>query len=296
MSATVKADLLFVPQVASQHINAYFDRKLGLGQLAMIDKTLTAKPGETATFPFWKKIGAAEEPTETGSLTVDNMEDDKFSVTVKEIGKAVGWKDKARRVSGASKMEADSEATAQIGRVFAEKVDADVITAVNGTNTAGYVGTLATDVLTVRTLLESKILGFGDKQDQAVAVAMHSLDFLNLMKDSTAGFLAANATDPLYGAGGFMGRILGMAVFVLDTLPQGADIAAKKSFPHYIFKANPIGIYMAEDMKPEQDRDILAREDIMSATMWYGVLSLHGKVSADDKRVIRGYASTNVTA
>lgn len=296
MGVTQSSNVGFIPQVASGHIQAYFDRKLGLGQLAMVDKTLTAKPGETATFPFWKKIGAAQEPAEDESLTVEPLIDDKFQVTVKEVGKAVGWKDKAHVVSGASKGDSQAEAERQIGTVFAEKADADIITVADGSNVAGYVGPGATDVLTVRTLLQSKILGFGDKQDQAIAVAMHSLDFLNMMTDSTAGFLAANATDPMYGAPGFMGRILGMAVFVLDTVPQGSNIAGKKSFAHYIFKANPYGIYMKQDMQVEKDRDILAREEIMAATMWYGVLSLHGKVSADDKRVIRGYASTNVTA
>ena len=35
---------------------------------------------------------------------------------------------------------------------------------------------------------------------------------------------------------------------------------------------------MAEEMLVEKDRDILHREDVVAATMWYGTLSLHGKV------------------
>lgn len=296
MGATQSSNVGFIPQVASAHIEAYFRRKMGLGKLAAIDNQLKGAPGETVTFPFWKKIGDAQEPAENDSLEVEPLIDDKFTCTVKEIGKAVGWKDKARRVSGASKQAADSEGMRQIGVVFAEKLDKDVIVVANSANVAGYVGAGATDVLTVRTLLESKIKGFGDKHDESVAVAMHSLDFLNLMNDSTAGFLKADATQPFYGSPGYQGLLLGMALFVLDTVPQGTDIASKKSFAHFIFKANPFGICYAQDMQPERDRDILAREEIMSATMWYGTLSLHAKVASDDLRVVRGYASTNVAA
>lgn len=297
MSATQASDVAFVPKVWSDHINAYFDRKMGLGSLAVMDKTLQSEPGETVNFPYFKTIGDAQEPAEDEGLEVEALQDDAFSVTVKEIGKAVGWKDKARRKSAANKRGInpngvqEGEAQRQISQRFAEKVDKDIITEINtnGNYVDGYVATASTNTCTVQGILESKITGFGDKQSDAIAIAMHSQDYLNMMKDSTAGFLKADANDPFYGRPGFEGRLLGMALFTLDTMPVvSGGIDGKVAYQHFIFKANPFGIYMAEDMDPEMDRDILHRETILAATMWYGVLALHGKVSTDDLRICRG--------
>jgi hypothetical protein len=297
MSATQSSDVAFVPKVWSDHINAYFDRKMGLGSLAMMDKTLQGEPGDTVNFPYFKTIGAAQEPAENEGLEVEALQDDAFSVTVKEIGKAIGWKDKARRKSAANKRginpngRQEGEGQRQISRVFAEKVDADIITEINtnGNYEAGYVATSSTHTCTVQKILQSKITAFGDKQSDALAIAMHSQDFLSMMTDSNTGFLKADANDPFYGRPGFEGRLLGMALFTLDTMPEvSGGIDSTTAYYHFIFKANPFGIYMAEDMDPEMDRDILHRETILAATMWYGVLALHGKVSSNDKRIARG--------
>lgn len=297
-------DNVFVPQVANDHINAHFDRKMGLGQLAVMDKTLEGAPGDTVTFPYFKKMNDAEEPDESTGLTVDKLIDDKFQVTVKEIGKAAGWSDKQRRKSGAGNGIKGAggrfrdEAFSQIGQLFAEKVDKDIVTCVNanGSYKTGFTATTAADVLNVGSLLDLKIGAFGDKQDQAVAVAMHSLSFATLMKDAGTGFLKADATQPLFGAPGYQGLLLGQAVFVLDSCPRVEDVGGKKAYAALTFKPNAFGIFMAEEMNPEEDRDILMREGIVAATMWYGVLSLHGQVAADDLRIGRGTFATLVSA
>lgn len=304
MGATKSTDVAFVPKVWSDHINAYFDRKMALGQLAVVDKTLQGAPGETVTFPYFKAIGAAQEPAQDEGLEVEALQDDTFSCTVKEIGKAVGWKDKARRKSAANKGgikdngKQEAEAQRQISKVFAEKVDSDIITCINtdGAYTDGFVGTTAAShTANAQRLLQSKITAFGDKSGDAIAVAMHSQDYLRMMNDSTVGFMKADANHPFYNVPGFMGTILGMSLFVLDTMPAvSGGIDSKKAWYHFIFKANPFGIYMAEDMQPEMDRDILHRETIVAATMWYGVLSLHAKIASTDYRIARGAFTTDL--
>ena len=67
------------------------------------------------------KIGDAQEPLENEGL-VEALQDDAFSVTVKEIGKAVGWKKKAKRKSAASEGSQESEAQKQIAQVLAERL------------------------------------------------------------------------------------------------------------------------------------------------------------------------------
>lgn len=296
---TKASDIAFRPKVWSDHVMAYFDQQLGIASLAKVDRTLTASPGETVNFPYYKRIGAAEKPGEDDSLQVDKLSDDAFPVTVEEVGKAVGWKDKAHRVSanGPSVAPAEAEAQRQMARVFAEQAEADCIVAMNSASVQGTVGSAAAHTANIRSLLVSKVTAFGDKQNQAKAVIMHSQDFVNIMSDATAGFLHANATMPMYGRAGFMGQLLGMGdVFVLDSVPQAPNIDGKKAWYHYFLKEDPFGIYMAADVKLEKDRDILARENVMAGTLWYGTLSLHGKVSSLDLRVGRGAFASTISA
>lgn len=298
MSATKRADFAFEPKVWQGHISAYFDRKMAVGQLAVRDNTLTSAPGETVNFPYFKKIGDAEEPAEDSGLEVDKLQDDSFSCTVKEVAKAVGIKKTAYMKSAARRGEIDAEVQKQIAQVHAEKVDKDLIAEINtvGNYTDGYIGTTDTHTAKIANIVEGKILSFGDKQEQAVAIFMHSLHFLDLMTDSTAGFLKADANDPFWGAPGFIGRLLGMALFTLDSMPAGVALNGKKSFYCFMMKANPYGIIMKEDMEMDQDYDMLHREYLFAATQWYGVKAFHGKVSADDKRISRNLFATRVTA
>jgi hypothetical protein len=288
MAAMQSTDNNFVPKVWQDHIHAYFDRKLVMGQLALVDRTLQAQPGTTLNFPYFSAIGAVETPAQDEGLTVDKLTDNAFSVTISEIGKAVGYKDAAKR-SSSQPGAIDSELQAQIARVYAEKVDQDLMAIMDSRNAAGYVATASGDKMNIRTLLKSKVAAFGDKHDHAKVCIMHSSDYVNLMTDTTSGFLQANANSPYAMINGYMGDILNMALIVVDTVPQGANIGGQVAYGHYFLKENPFGIYMAEDLKLEQARNILARETVTSSTMWYGVLSLHGQVNSLDKRVGRGY-------
>ncbi len=301
---TTSNDIGFIPQVANDHIAASFERKMGLGQLAMIDRKLEGAPGETVIFPFWKEIGDAQKPAENEALEVDKLVDDQFSYTVGELGKAVGWTDKALRKSGAGKTPGEvkansrSEALRQMGIRFAEAVDKDIVTLINtsGNYTTGFTAAASTDVLNVNSALDLKIGAFGDKHDQSIALAIHSLCLSTLLKDAGTGFLKADATMPLYGAPGFQGMLLGQALFVLDSMPRVSDVAGKKAYAAFAFKANPFGIGYAQEFHPEEDRDILMRENLIAATMWYGTLCLHGKTSDHDLRIARGTFATSVSA
>ena len=290
MSATQSGDFVFEPKVWKDHIRAYFDKKLVFGAVASKDDSLMAAPGETVNFPYFKAIGAVEEPAEDEGLSVDKLQDDSFSCTVKEVGKAVGIKKKAFKKSATTKEAIISEIQSQLGRVHAEKVDADLIAEINtsGNYVQGYTSTTAaTDYMNIRNLLQAKITAFGDKAEDAVAVQMHSLQFLDLMKDSTAGFLKADALDPFWGMGGFMGRILGMAVFVSDQCPAGGTIDSKASRHAFFHKINPYGIIMKQDMELESDYDTLQREWVFTSNEWYGVKSFHAKINSLDYKTGR---------
>jgi hypothetical protein len=96
---------------------------------------------------------------------------------------------------------------------------------------------------------------------------------LDVMNDSTAGFLKADALDPMYNVPGFTGRLLGMAVFEVDTVPAGTS---------YVHKMDPYGFIIKQDMELESDYDILAREWVFTGNQWYAVKSFHAKIATND--------------
>jgi N4-gp56 family major capsid protein len=289
MAATQSSDYAFEPKVWGDHIMAYFDRRLVYGAFALRDDTLTAEPGLTQTFPYFKKIGDAQEPGEDEGLAVDNLSDDSFSVTVKEVAKAVGASKKSFKKSAASRDRIVKEAQEQIGRVMAEKVDKDLIAEFSGAGnyTDGFTAAAAGDTMSIRNLNIGKIKAFGDKHRDSVVCFMHSLQFLDLMNDSTAGFLKADALDPMFMVEGFEGRLLGMAVVTVDTLPAGAAIGGKNSYYSFIHKMNAYGFMVKQDMEVESDYDILRRQWVWAGDQWYGVKSFHAKVDSLQKTTAR---------
>lgn len=302
---TTAADIKVKQDVMNEHLDAFFNEKLGLISLGARNNELVGKPGETISFPYFKLIGDAEDLEEDEAMSVDKLTDDEFKVTIKETGKAVGFTDKSLRVSVAGQSpeavreRVEKEALRQMALKFAKKVDDDLINDVLKVATnyhQGFTAAAATDVFNIGNLLTQKITSFGDKQDEAVAHLMHSLHLLTLLKDNTAGFLKADATHPFYGANGYQGLLLGQAIFVNDKVPQLANVDGKKAFAAYTFKADPFGLIHAKDFQPEQDRDILSRQNIIAGTMWYGLTGLHGKISVDDRRISMGSYATTVGA
>lgn len=286
MAATVSTDFVFQPKVWKDHVSAYFDDKLLFGAIAMRDDTLTQAPGTSINFPYFKQIGAVEEPAETASLSVDALSDDSFSSTVKEVGKAVGVKKKAFKVSAASTERIIQEITSQMGRRHAEKIDDDLLTEFTtlGNFVNGFTATAAAHTLNVRTVLQAKIAAFGDHQEDAIAIQMHSKQLYDLMSDSTSGFLKADANDPLYNSPGFSGRLFGMAIFVSDKMSNngGVQIDSKDAYHAYIHKMNPYGFILKQDMEMESDYDLLNREWVFTSNQWYAVKSFHAKISSLD--------------
>ena len=277
MSATVSSDFTFAPKVWKEHVAAFFRDKLVFGAIAMMDDTLKSEPGETINFPYFGQIGAAEEPAETSSLAVDSISDNNFSATVKEVGKAVGIKKKAFKVSAARTERIIQEITSQIGRRHAEKVDDDLLAEFSaGGNFEAP--TMSVSGKNVRSINEGKVVAFGDLHQDAMALQINSLDMLAVMNDTTAGFLKADALDPYYKVPGFTGRLLGMAVFENDKVAAGAC---------YVHKMDPYGYCAKQDMELESDYDILAREWVFTGNQWYAVKSFHAKIAATDLKTAK---------
>lgn len=296
--STQSSDFVFEPKVWSDHIMAYFNQTLVFGAFALRNNELQAEgKGVTVNFPYYKAIGAAEEIEENEALQVDKLSDDSFTCTVFEIGKAVGFKKKAFKKSADSADRIMAEAQRQIARRHAEKVDDKLIAEILTAGEDGFTATDATGTMNVRTQNTGKIVAFGDRADEAAVHFIHSLQLLDLMNDSTSGFMKADANDPMYNIKGFKGRMMnGMAIVVNDKVPSVAPIASKKSFKSIICKENAYGIIMKQEMEMDSDKDILNREYIVTGNEWYGVKNFHAKISSEDKKIAFVTTATSIAA
>lgn len=288
MPSTQSSDFVFEPKVWSDHVQAYFDQFLVFGAFAVRNNELEAEgSGLTVNFPYFKAMGAAEEPAENEALTVDKLTDDSFSATVFEVAKAVGFKKKVFKKSAASQDQIMSEAQRQIARVHAEKVDAKLHTEIETSMTVGYQAAAAADVMNIRTLNVGKIKAFGDKHQAAAVCFMHSFQLLDLQNDTTAGFLKADANDPMQMVQGFSGRLLNMAIVVNDSMTKNVagQVGGKDTYTAIICKENAYGIMMKQQMEMDSDKDILNREIIVTGNEWYAVKNFDRKISSLDKKI-----------
>lgn len=286
--STQSSDFVFEPKVWSDHIQAYFDKYLVFGAFALRNNQLEAEgTGLTVNFPYFKAIGDAEEPEENEALSVDKLSDDSFSATVFEVGKAVGFKLKSFKKSAASKEQIMSEAQRQIARVHAEKVDSKLLTEIETSGTVGFAATVAGDTMNIRNLNTGKIKAFGDKHQESVVCFMHSLQFLDLQNDTTAGFLKADANDPMNMVNGYSGRMLGMAIVVVDSLTKNpaGQVGSKDVYRSIICKESAYGIMMKQQMEMDSDKDVLNREIIITGNEWYAVKNFDKKISAEDQKI-----------
>ena len=297
MPATSSSDFAFEPKVWSDHIQAYFDQYLVYGAFALKNNDLVGEgKGVQVHFPYFKTIGDAEEIGEDEALDVDNMEDDSFTASVFEIGKAVGFKKAVFKKSAASQEQIMNEAMRQIARRHAEKVDSKLLTEIQTSGTQGFTSADGTELMNIRNLNRGKTIAFGDKAKDAVVCFMHSLQLMDLRNDTTSGFMQANANDPYNMINGYAGMLLNMAIVEVDTVPEVAAIGGKKSFKAIICKENAYGIIRKQEMEMDSDKDILNRQIIVTGNEWYGVKNFDKKISSADKKIAFLTTATSVSA
>lgn len=293
--STRSSDFAFEPKVWSDHIQAYFDQYLVYGAFALKNDNLVGEgKGVTVNFPYFKTLGAAEEIGEDEALTVDKLEDDSFSASVFEIGKAVGFKKAVFKKSAASQEAIMAEAMRQIARRHAEKVDSKLLTEIQTSGTVGYTAAAAGDTMNIRTLTRGKTISFGDKAKDAVVCFMHSLQLMDLKTDTTSGFLQADANSPYNMINGYAGQLLNMAIVEVDSVPEVAAVGGKRTFKSIICKENAYGIIRKQEMEMDSDKDILNREIIVTGNEWYGVKNFDKKISSADKKIAFLTTTTSV--
>lgn len=125
MAITKIADLIN-PEVMAPIISAKVREKLVVTPFAKIDTTLQGQAGDTVTVPSFGYIGDAVDVEEAGSLTADKLTATSTTFKIKMAMKAVDITDQAV-LSGYGNPV--GEATTQLGKAIASKVDKDAMDA-----------------------------------------------------------------------------------------------------------------------------------------------------------------------
>lgn len=125
MALTKLADLIN-PQVMADMISAKIPKMIVVTPFAKVDDTLQGQAGDTVTVPSFAYIGDAVDVAEGGTLTADKLTASSTSFGIKMAMKAVDLTDQAV-LSGYGNPV--GEATTQLAKAIASKVDADAMDA-----------------------------------------------------------------------------------------------------------------------------------------------------------------------
>ena len=316
---TVKGSFSFVPQIAERHVSGFFRDRLIMGRLATTPPVneFPTQRGGVITFPYYNTIGDAEDGVEATKPTRDTLGDNSFTAEIKEIVKSISITSTAEKYMGMSREYWDVEATKQMGRVFAEKVEKDIWAELGKstshmdltspskdvTITRAFAGddkgqsALTDQKCNIRAIAEALTEAFGDRRNECKAVVLHSEHYKDIETDEKAGFLKADANDPFYKIKGFVGRssfLFNLAFFINDGVPAGSNITVTdtasatqdyKTYNMVMIKNNSYGFIPKQRPLIMYDSDIEARVDFMVGTQWYAVKSFHQAVSTEDNRI-----------
>lgn len=251
--ATTKLQNMVDPEVLADMISAELENKIRFAPLARMDRTLEGQPGSTITVPRFKYIGDADDVAEGVAIDLALLETSTDDFTIKKAGKGVEITDEAI-LSGYG--DPVGEAGNQLTMAIANKVDNDVLTALNGT-TLEYTGATAWNLDTISDALDI----FSDEDDESKVLIMNPKDAAKLRKAVAGDWERASDLGDTIITNGTYGAVLGAQVVRSNKVAEGTG---------YLVKQGALAIYMKRDVMVEDDRDILRKTTVMTADQHYG--------------------------
>ncbi|MFJ8815432.1 phage major capsid protein [Amycolatopsis thermoflava] len=264
MAQTTSADLEpIIPEVWADMLEADIPNAIRFAPLANVDTRLEGQPGDSIKYPWWQYIGDAADIAETDVIVPTKMDTDEESMTIKEAAKGVELTDRARLYPVGNP---EREARRQLTQGVAQKIDNDLVAVAaspgNGLVTVGG----ATPVpFTVDNMLDG-IAAFGELDegewsDAFAGVVISPKEQIEVMKDErvqTGDKAGANAT--LFN--GAIGSLWGVPILVSNRVASTGALLIRRNSLILAYKRRPI---------VETDRDILARSNVITTNVHYGV-------------------------
>ncbi|NML50544.1 phage head protein [Streptomyces sp. R302] len=284
MAQTTSTQMI-VPEVWGDMAQAQFLGRVRVAGSDAVqdDNTLEGAPGDEINFPKWGALSDLDELTETAPLVPVAMSTSSAKATIKEVGKAVEITDKSRLVGLG---DPEAEARRQFGVLAARKIDADLIaqaqadeTAQGGGNPFRFSTAAGKTKFTWLDAMVPGIAQFGDEwePDDFSGLYLNSAQYADALADPQFVDAAKLGNGPSAAVSGSIGRIGGVPVFVTNRVAAGKFLIMKRGVLGLLYKRRPL---------VEQDRDILARSNVITTTIHYAVKRL------DDRGVAVGTLAT----
>ena len=239
------------PEVLAPMIDAEIGKQIRFAPLAEVDTSLQGVPGTTLTVPKWDYIGDATEVAEGEPIPVSQLGFTKTTMTIKKIGKSVEITDEAR-LSGYG--DPVGQAAKQIAQTIDHKVDADVLTALQG----------STQTVTADTTIDglSKALDiFNDEDDAHTVLVMNPADAATLRLSAGKTWLSATEVGANRIISGSYGELLGVEIVRSRKCPKGTG---------FLVRQGALKILLKRDTLVETDRDKSRQIDKIFASKHYG--------------------------
>lgn len=246
---------LIVPEVYAGIVSAKFKGKVKVANLAQdLGFLKNTTVGDTVTFPKWKAITDAEEMTKGKALVPVNLEQTSSQAKIKQIGKAIRVYDVDDITAFGSAID---EGASQQGKVFARKLDTDLIAEALTTKLKVSVGNEkglnATDI-------NMGLAMFGDEMDteDMAGIVINSLLVNSLW--SMDEFVDKNKTYNADGNGivrnGMIGYFRNIPVYVAD---HGTYDSVKNECVSLIIKKGALAYMTKRDINIELGRVALEK-------------------------------------
>ena len=297
---TSASDLLYDPEVARAIVWEEFE-KAGIFKARAVEfRDLVGQAGDTITFPYVGRLTVAEDVSEGGTPTKEKLTNNKLTATVSKAMKEIAFYDEAVNKGGQPFVD---DGISQMGRVFAEKIDAAFKAAIvaagegSGGYKTGFAPTTTDDVMSLEALLRALAVGFGDKWARLpkLTLYVHSYQFADLALDPKAKFTQqAN-----FQAEGFRGNLLGMDVVVSDDVvpTSSVDVGGTTTTVYDAWIAMPTALayIVKQDLKIEKDRDIETQETDYVGSLFYAVKCFNQVRYSGDVRLVKVRTVSSLT-
>lgn len=280
--ATTKISDLINPQVMADIISGKIEKKIVVAPFAKIDTTLQGQAGDTVTVPAFKYIGDATDVAEGEDCETSKLTATSTTFTVKKAMKAVALTDEAV-LSGYGNPV--GEATTQLAKAIASKVDADAMDAL-GRATISYT---ATGVISYK-----EIVNAVDKFEEEVQ--SEKVMFINPAQVTTLrldpDFISADKYDNAVMMNGEIGMVAGVRI-----VPSKRVVLSGSNYNCPIIKLNndaeteddaaALTVFLKRDTNVETERQTLSRTTDISVDKIYGVA-----ITNEEKVVLAKFVAT----
>lgn len=272
MASTQIADIID-PEILTRQVAARFPDRIRLaeaGAVTMNSQIAGIQRGGTMVkIPRWNRIGDFERKAEGAAFAVQKIDAVEELGVVVRRGAAYGVEDTASLVSLA-------DPTAEIARQVAEKAAREVhdalirvlVGAIPAANTVAAAVPGGAKVTITADLVRQALLALGDRFEELAAVVMHSHVFFDAHKAGLISYGEDEQPGDLNLRRGQRPMLFGRPVFVSDKVSLDTN-GDNHVYDTYFLGHGALLLAYQRELLVEVDRDILVKEDVISADVHY---------------------------